>query len=143
MRASVAISRLRLASRSIKPEGTLPDGLLTRPFFGPDLAAVRVGPHADPVVALGAIKGEAGRITGAVRDGDEVLIADAGADVFRAADIPDDAIRFAGPAHGDGAGITRSAAGVLAFDVVLADRIGGSCGDAEHKRCGDEQATHT
>src|SRR5690348_4809675 len=97
--------------------------LLALPHLGADLAAAGIGPDAGPVAAVRAVERKPGVVAGAVRDGQEILVANAGADIARAADHPDDAVGFAGLLDGDRAVIFAAAARIGALDVVFADRI--------------------
>src|SRR4051812_42803653 len=95
------------------------------PLLGADGLAAGISPQAGPVAAVGAIEREAGVVAGPIRDRDEILVADAGAEILGAADVPDDTVGFAGLSHRHGAAIGAAAARIGAFDLVFAGRIGG------------------
>src|ERR1700680_3009823 len=70
--------------------------LLPFPEFLPHGAAAGVGPNSDPGAAILAIEREPGLSAGTVGDRDEILVAEAGADIARVAHHPDDPVGLAG-----------------------------------------------
>src|SRR6185437_8647950 len=113
---------------------SLAQALLFSPMLAAELGAVGVRPDAFPAVFAGGIERKTCCIAGAVGYRHEILVADAGADIARAGDVPGHAVGIAGALHGDGAAVARAAARVGALDVVFAFGPRRRGGDAQKKR---------
>src|ERR1019366_4346856 len=111
--------------------------LFALPDFGADFLAAGIGPDTGPIAAIGAVERKAGVAAGLIRHRDEVLVANAGADIACAADHPDHTVGLAGFLDRYGPGVFALAAGIGAGDGIAADRIGGeSGGGAPQQGCG-------
>src|SRR6185437_5044852 len=92
---------------------SLAQALLFSPMLAAELGAVGVRPDAFPAVFAGGIERKTCCIAVAVGYRHEILVADAGADIARAGDVPGHAVGITGALHRDGAAIARAAARVV------------------------------